>query len=132
MKVSFTQVNRDLVFSTNKLCIWVSSQATERVMTQNLRKLGNIWKFSKLGGDRAWCFLYFYFWHSRNNRSDVCCRKMFLKILQNSLENTCAGVFLIKLHVGGLELYWEKETPTQEFFCVRFKNTLRNTCHLLS
>ena len=40
---------------------------------------------------------------------------VFLKISQNSQENTCARVyFLIK--PSGLQFYW-KETPTQPFSC---------------
>ena len=77
-------------------------------------------------------FILLFLTQPKQSLGRVLQKNVFLKILQNSLENTCAGVFLIKLHVGGLELYWEKETPTQEFFCVCFKNTLRNTCHLLS
>ena len=37
-------------------------------------------------------------------------KKVFLKILQISQENTCVGVFF------GLQLY-QKETTTQVFFC---------------
>ena len=38
-------------------------------------------------------------------------KKVFLKILQNSRENTCASVsFLIKLQASGLQLY-EKRYP---------------------
>ena len=46
---------------------------------------------------------------------------MFLKILQNSQENTCAGVSLLKACN-----FIKKETPTQLFSCeiyATFKNT---------
>ena len=53
-------------------------------------------------------------------------KKVFLKILQNSQENTCARVsFLIKLHTPGLQLYW-KETLVQ-VFCCEFCEISRNT-----
>ena len=43
-------------------------------------------------------------------------KKMFLKILQNLQENTCARVsFLIKLQASDLQLYYE--APTQVFSC---------------
>ena len=36
----------------------------------------------------------------------VLCKKVFLEILQNSQESTCARVsFLIKLQASGLQLY---------------------------
>ena len=59
-------------------------------------------------------------------------KKVFLKILQNSQENTCARVsFLIKLQAN----FIEKETPAQLFsceFCEIFKKTfLKNTSERL-
>ena len=50
---------------------------------------------------------------------------MFLEILQNSRENTCARVFLIKLQVLACNLI-KKETQAQVFsceFCEISKNT---------
>ena len=53
-------------------------------------------------------------------------KKVFLKILQNSQENTCARVsFLIKLLVWGLQLCLEK-TPAQVFSC-EFSEISKNT-----
>ena len=53
-------------------------------------------------------------------------KKVFLKIPQNSQENTCARVsFLIKLQSGGLQIY-QKEILKQVYsceFCEIFKNT---------
>ena len=50
---------------------------------------------------------------------------MFLKILQNSQENTCAKVsFLIKLKVPNLQFYLKK-TPAQVFFPVNFTRFLQ-------
>ena len=47
----------------------------------------------------------------------VLCKEVFLKISQNSQENTCARVsFLIKLQASGLQLY-QKETLAQGFSC---------------
>ena len=44
-------------------------------------------------------------------------KKVFLKISQNSQENTCARVsFLIKLQAWGLQLF-EKETLAQVLSC---------------
>ena len=59
-------------------------------------------------------------------------KKVFLKILQNSQENTCARVsFLIKLQAN----FIEKETLAQLFsceFCEIFKKTfLKNTSERL-
>ena len=42
----------------------------------------------------------------QNQPPEVFCKKVFLEILQNSQENTCARVsFLIKLQSCGLQLY---------------------------
>ena len=50
-------------------------------------------------------------------------KKVFLEILQNSLENTCARVsFLIKLQTSGLK----KETLAQVFSC-DFSKISKNT-----
>ena len=44
-------------------------------------------------------------------------KKTFLKILQKSQKNICAGaLFLIKIHAGDLQLYY-KENPVLVFFC---------------
>ena len=59
----------------------------------------------------------------RNNRAEVFWKKVFLKRLQNSQENTCARVhFLIKLQARA----FLKRSLAQKFFCVFceiFKNT---------
>ena len=48
---------------------------------------------------------------------------VFLKISQNSQENTCAGVsFLIKLQKSGLQHYLKRDSSTGEF-CKIFNNT---------
>ena len=47
-------------------------------------------------------------------------KKVFLKIWQNLLENTCARVsFLINLQVSGLQLYWKKTLA--QVLCYEFK-----------
>ena len=53
-----------------------------------------------------------------------CWRKLvFLKILQNSLENICVGVsFLLNLHRVQVCNFIKKETPAQEFSCVFYEN----------
>ena len=55
-------------------------------------------------------------------------KKVFLKISQNSKENTGARVsFLIKLQTSGLQLYHKKKTLALVFsceFCEVFKNAL--------
>ena len=44
------------------------------------------------------------------------CKKVFLEISQNSLENTCARAsFLIKLLASGLQLYLKKDSGTGAF-----------------
>ena len=53
------------------------------------------------------------------------CKNLFLKILKNSQENTCAGFFLIKLYASNLQ-HLKEETPAKLFsckFCEIFKNT---------
>ena len=42
--------------------------------------------------------------------------KKILKILEISQENTCAGVFLVKLQVFSQQVF-KKETPTQMLSC---------------
>ena len=43
-------------------------------------------------------------------------KNVFLKIWQNSQENTCVGVsFLIKLHALGLQLYLKGHSDTGVF-----------------
>ena len=50
-----------------------------------------------------WCFFTsIILMFSRSSRPEVFCKKVFLKIFQNSQENTCVGVsFLIKLQSWG-------------------------------
>ena len=65
----------------------------------------------------------------RSSHQKCSVRKVFLKISQNSQENTCARVsFLIKLQVSGLQVFnfIKKKTLAQVFsweFCKVFKNT---------
>ena len=59
--------------------------------------------------------------------------KKVLKILEISQENTCAGVFLVKLQVFSQQVF-KKETPTQMLSCEVWE-TLKNTYfeeHLLT
>ena len=65
-----------------------------------------------------------FLWSS-HLRSSI--KKVFLKISQNSQENTCVGVsILINLHASGLQLYQKKETTTQVFSC-EFSEIFKNT-----
>ena len=51
-------------------------------------------------------------------------KNVLLKISRTSQENTCNVVFLIKLQVFSLQVFW-KETPTQVLsceVCKMFKN----------
>ena len=42
---------------------------------------------------------------------------LFEKILQNSQDNTGAGIsFLINLHVSSLQLYWKRDSNTSGFY----------------
>ena len=44
---------------------------------------------------------------------------VFLKISQNSKENTCVGVsFLITLQVSGLQLYLKRDSDTDVFLWI--------------
>ena len=46
------------------------------------------------------------------------CKKEFLRISQNSQENTCAkGLFLMKLQIYRANNFIEKEIPAQIFSC---------------
>ena len=62
---------------------------------------------------------------NRSSCPEVFCKRMFLNILKNSQENTCAWVsFLIKLQARSTTLS-KKETLAQVFsceFCKIFKN----------
>ena len=52
-------------------------------------------------------------------------KNTFLKISQTSQENTCVGVFFMKLQAFSLQVF-QKETPTQVLsceVCETFKNT---------
>ena len=54
------------------------------------------------------------FLRSSHLRSSI--KKVFLKILQNSQENTCIRVpILINLHVSGLQLYQKRDSDTGLF-----------------
>ena len=58
-----------------------------------LYKIGDLKNFSKLQVN------------TRSSHPEVFCKKMFLKILQNSQKNAFAGVpFLMKLQAGKLKL----------------------------
>ena len=53
-------------------------------------------------------------WETRSSRPELSVKKVFLEILQNSQENTCAKVsFLIKLQAWGN--FIKKETLAQLF-----------------
>ena len=57
-KIFFSpQVKWYLIFRITKM--EVASQVAKRLKTLDLRKLGNIRKISKLGGDRAQCPVFF-------------------------------------------------------------------------
>ena len=59
---------------------------------------------------------------------EVFCKKLFLKILQNSLEKHCVGVsFLIKLQDWGLQRYW-KNRLRQKCFPVNFAEVFFGAC----
>ena len=45
-------------------------------------------------------------------------KKVFLEISQNSQENTCARVFLIKLQALGLQLYKKRHSGTGVFLWI--------------
>ena len=57
---------------------------------------------------RIYFFIFTSLFHKKQKQPPV--KKVLLKILQISQENTCVGVFF------GLQLY-QKETPRQVFFC---------------
>ena len=66
------------------------------------------------------------YWPCRSSQQRCSVKKVFMKISQNSQENTCARAsFLIKLQVEACN-FIKKETLTQVFsceFCEIFKNT---------
>ena len=68
-----------------------------------------------------------YIWtdHSEAVAQRCSVKKMFLELLQNSQENTCARVsFLIKLQTSGLQLCLKRDSGTSVFceFCEISKN----------
>ena len=66
-----------------------------------------------------------YPFQNRSNRPQVFCKKVFLKVSQNSQEHTCDGVsFSVKLQDSDLKLSLKK-TPTQ-VFCCEFSDVFRN------
>ena len=61
-----------------------------------------------------------------SSRPEVFCKNVFLEILQNSKENTCARVsFLIKLQAWDLQLYWKRELA--QMFSCEFCGISKNT-----
>ena len=70
-------------------CFWMSSQTA---IKSNIYLLN----WMKWGKMRIFVSLWYYYICilSRSNRNEVFFKKMFLKTLQNSQENTCNGVFL--------------------------------------
>ena len=73
---------------------------------------------------------------SKAATGDVLWKRVFLKISQNSQENTSArAYFLIKLQASGLQLYLKKKTLARVFsceFCKIFqKHLLRNSSERL-
>ena len=71
----------------------------------------------------------------RSSRPEVFCKKVFLKISQNSQENTCTRAsFLIKLQAPACS-FIKKEALAQEFscgFCEISKNTFFHRAHLVA
>ena len=62
-------------------------------------------------------------------------KKVFFEISQNSQENTCASLFLIKLQAMGPATLLKKETLAQVFsceFCEISKNTFSYRTHLVA
>ena len=45
-------------------------------------------------------------------------KKAFLEISQNSQENTCASLFLIKLQALALQLNLKRDSGTGVFLCI--------------
>ena len=64
---------------------------------------------------------------NRSSRSEVFCKKVLLKMSQNSQKHICARVsFLIKLQTSCLQLYWKKRL-WHRCFPVNFAKFLRTT-----
>ena len=63
--------------------------------------------------------LLLLFWFFRSSRPEVYCKKVFLKISQNSQENTCTKVFFsIKLQAWDLQLYQKRDSGTGLFLWI--------------
>ena len=72
--------------------------------------------FCKSTIDKTNCILLLCNVHVRSSHRRCSVKEMFLRILQNSQEGTCARVsFLIKLQVWGLQLYWKRDSGTGVF-----------------
>ena len=64
---------------------------------------------------------------NRSSHSEVLCKKVFLKMSQNSQKHICARVsFLIKLQTSCLQLYWKKRL-WHRCFPVNFANFLEHS-----
>ena len=68
---------------------------SERKSLTTKQRLVSQWMTSKIRLKRAFTEkkTSIFFYHFRSSRPEVCCKKMFLEIFQNSLENTSATVF---------------------------------------
>ena len=87
------------LFKTKKMCNVIYSQS----FLKNFEN-GNNTQHGKL----------LRFLRSSHLRSSI--KKVFLKISQNSLENNCVGVSVLKnLHASGLQLYQKGDSDTGVF-----------------
>ena len=101
-------------FLTNKVCL-VNKDIT---LIEGNKFTANKRELSKLSKNILTLF--------RSSRPEVFCKKVFLKISQNSQENICARVsFFIRLQAEACN-FIKKENLTQVFsyeFCENFNNT---------
>ena len=110
-------------FKTN-LLLWRKSSLKVRLKRLSYKKSIFEWRAflkSMLKWNRKIYMVKF-----KSSRPGCSLKKVYLKVLQNSLENTCARVsFLIKLQVHAC-IFMKKETLAQVFsfeFCKILKNT---------
>ena len=87
---------------------------------QKWKQQNNIWNLFKVTNKETRAMSL------QKQLTDVLSKKLFLKILQNSQENTCARVsFLIKLPASGLQLYSKSDFGTGICLPVNFAKFLR-------
>ena len=94
--------------------------ATSKVIAKakNLFKVGiNVTNIASV--DAIWMFIGNDLKSQKSSPGGVLRKKVFVKILQNSLKNICVG-FLFLIQAGGLQLYW-RETPVMVLFCEFYK-----------